>query len=166
MSTRTWTAKVFVNSSVGTINPVVQANTLRGAEQQINSLHGPVEQIVNLREINPNRAASASSSSGGGGCLSILGLGALLAIGAVSGVFDGGEGSSPSESPQSPVMEKVETYQAPATTYEPVETYEAPAAPPRRKSLMEHLDEVAAPVVEESAPVESFSCVDENFMPC
>ena len=59
MSSKRWTAQVFVNSDVGEIPVEVYASTYHGAEQQIYAKHGDVQQIVNLRE-----------DSGGGGLFS------------------------------------------------------------------------------------------------
>ena len=63
MSSKRWTAKVFVNSNVGEIPVEVYASTFRGAEQQIYAKHGNVQQIKNLRE-----------NSGGGGSFTANGI--------------------------------------------------------------------------------------------
>lgn len=93
-----WTAEVFVDSSVGTINPIVEAGTPHGATQQIERIYGPVTQIVNLRELPPNRGGGSSSVSQPGGCGGVL----LLIIGAiVVGAFAGGDDTKrPSERPE------------------------------------------------------------------
>jgi hypothetical protein len=70
----TWTAKVFVNSQVGTINTEVEAATFSGAKQQIYAKHGNVQQITNLRQVS-NRSSSEGSGVGDvGGAAGLLGL--------------------------------------------------------------------------------------------
>ena len=64
MSSKRWTAKVFVNSDVGEIPVEVYASTYHGAEQQIYAKHGNVQQIVNLRE-------NSGGGSGGGSGLDL-----------------------------------------------------------------------------------------------
>jgi hypothetical protein len=71
----TWTAEVFVNSSVGRINTEVEAATFQGAKQQIYAKHGDVQQIVNLREV---RSGGNSSSYDSGDVGGYLALGAFL----------------------------------------------------------------------------------------
>lgn len=93
-----WTAQVFVDSSVGTITAEVEAGTNYGAEQQIKRIYGPVQQIVNLRQVR--QGGSSSSSSGGGG----IGLVVLLLVGAA--MIGGGKGDkttpvAPTPAPQS-----------------------------------------------------------------
>ena len=58
----TWTAKVFVNSQVGTINTEVEAATFSGAKQQIYAKHGNVQQITNLHQVS-NRSSSSPAAS-------------------------------------------------------------------------------------------------------
>jgi len=70
----TWTAEVFVNSSVGRINTEVEAATFQGAKQQIYAKHGDVQQIVNLREVRSGGNSSSNSGDVGG----YLILGAIL----------------------------------------------------------------------------------------
>jgi hypothetical protein len=73
MANRVWTAKVFVNSDVGEINPTVEANDAYGAKKQIERIYGPVQDIVNIREITPRSRYGGGGSAGGffemlGGC--------------------------------------------------------------------------------------------------
>jgi len=114
MANRAWTAEVFVDHQVGTINPTVYAGTFAGAQQQIERIYGPVQQIVNLREVRQPRHSSggAQESSGGG-----LGAFVLLIIGAaVVGSFGGGgDSSTPAPAPQSAPIERTYT-PAPAAT--------------------------------------------------
>lgn len=117
MSSRQWSAEVFVDSKTGTIHPTVEANTIQGAKQQIERIYGPVTQIVNLREVPRNRGGGGSSSSEGGGLGALLGLVVLIGAGAML-VGGGGESSSPSPSQPSYEAPVERSYQpAPATTY-------------------------------------------------
>lgn len=71
----TWTAKVFVNSQVGTITTEVEAATYGGARQQIYAKHGNVGQIVNLRQVSNSRSSSSGDSdSSGNGTVALVGL--------------------------------------------------------------------------------------------
>lgn len=117
-----WTAQVFVDSNVGSITANVEASTFHGARQQIERIYGPVQQIVNLREVNTRSGGSSSSSGGGLGFLVLLGLGAAV-IGAIGG---GGDDKAPAPAPERPSIER--SYEAPTRSYEPsAPVYEAPA---------------------------------------
>ena len=120
-----WTAEVFVNSEVGNITATVEAATLPGAENQIRRIYGPVQQIVNLRQVNTRSGGSSSSSSGGGGLgfLVLLGLGAAV-IGAIGG---GGDDKAPAPAPERPSIER--SYEAPTRSYEPIAPVYEPASP-------------------------------------
>jgi len=137
MANRTWTAEVFVDSNVGEITATVQASCFTGARQQIERIYGPVQQIVNLREINPNRPTSDTQTSFGG--LVLAGIGIV-----VVGLFGSlGSDTEPSAAPQSaPQPAPIErSYTVPATVdpgaSRPL-TYANPPGP----------------------------CVTENFEPC
>ena len=73
-----WTAKVFVNSEVGEITATVEASTPHGASQQIKRIYGPVQQIVNLRQVNSGGGGSYSGGSAGCGTLFWLILGIVI----------------------------------------------------------------------------------------
>lgn len=72
----TWKAKVFVNSTVGTITTEVQAATFSGAKEQIYAKHGNVQQITNLHQVSNNSSSSSSDSdsSSVGGTVALIGL--------------------------------------------------------------------------------------------
>jgi hypothetical protein len=72
----TWRAKVFVNSTVGTIATEVQAATFQGAKEQIYAKHGNVQQITNLHQVSRNSSSSSGDSSSGsvGGTVALIGL--------------------------------------------------------------------------------------------
>jgi hypothetical protein len=72
----TWRAKVFVNSTVGTITTEVQAATFSGAKEQIYAKHGNVQQITNLHQVSRNSSSSSgdSDSSSVGGAVALIGL--------------------------------------------------------------------------------------------
>lgn len=111
-----WTAQVFVDSNVGTITANVEASTHTGAEQQIRRIYGPVQQIVNLRQVSSGGGGGMSSGGAQGG----LGLAVLLLIGAA--MLGGGKGDK--TAPTAPVASP-ERYEAPAP---------APAAAPQWKN--------------------------------
>ena len=127
-----WTAKVFVDSSVGEINPIVEAGTPHGAQQQIERIYGPVTQIVNLRQVN-ERSGSASEPGGCGGVVFLV----IAAI-AAGAIFGGGKDdtkrpSTPPESlsqPQSMVPSRpsetpqFENYETPPPSYCVTENFE------------------------------------------
>ena len=105
MSTRNWTAKVFVNSDVGTIDAYVSSSTRYGAEQQIRAKYGDYEQMYNLREVSGNGGGSASEPGGCGGVVLLI-IGAII-IGAFAGGEKDGRPSTPPESfsqPQSRII--------------------------------------------------------------
>ena len=134
----TWTAQVFVDSSVGEITATVEAGTYHGAIQQIERIYGPVQQITNVRE-SYNRGGGGGSSASGGGCLPVLGLLALVIIGGVAST--GGDDDTPTESPQYAPVERVQSAPAPV----------APAAEPQFRDY--------------ASPPPSY-CITENFEPC
>ena len=108
---RTWTAKCWLGSSSGYVDLTVQAATITGAKEQLQNVYG-AQQIINLREINPNRDQSSS-----GGCGGVLALLAVVVIGAMGGISKLTSGSSsipesPAQGPQSP--ERVEPEPAPS----------------------------------------------------
>jgi len=120
MSQRRWTAEVFVDSSVGSINPVVEAGTLHGAKQQIERLYGPVTQISNIQELPRDNGGRSSSTGGGGGLGGLLGFVVLIGAGVV--IAGGGGGDSSTPSPSQP------SYQAPVErSYQP--SYQQAPAP-------------------------------------
>lgn len=101
-----WTAQVFVDSNVGQITAEVEASTPQGAEQQINRIYGPVQQIVNLRQSNSRSfGGGGSAPSGGSGCAGLFWI--IVGI-IVLGMFGGGEDdktpSSPSVRPSQQTM--------------------------------------------------------------
>jgi len=75
----TWTAKVFVNSQVGTINTEVEAATFSGAKEQIYAKHGNVQQITNLHQVS-NRSSSSPATSEAS-MNATVGLIGLIAVG-------------------------------------------------------------------------------------
>jgi len=104
MAAQRWTARLFVNSEVGTIDAEVYAATLPGARQQIRAKYGDVQQIYNLNAQGPS-GGGGSSSSGGAGCLPVFGLLALVIIG---GVFGGSDDKTPTQTPQAAPVERGE----------------------------------------------------------
>ena len=142
MATRSWTAEVFVDHEVGVITPVVQAGTLNGAERQIHALYGPVQQIVNLREVRSGGGGGGASSSSGGMVWIVIGL-------VIIGIF--GKDRS-ADVPQGPVVDPVKP------SIERLVDSAAPIAP-------------SAPVAPQPefkdypTPPPSY-CITENFEPC
>lgn len=132
-----WTAEVFVDSTVGSITASVEAATPSGAEQQIRRIYGPVQQIVNLREVRGGGGGSAPEPGGCGGVL-------LLILAAICiGVFAGGEKKNlPSTPPESLSQPKSRVVQSPApVAAEEPQFRDYPTPPPSY-------------------------CVTENFEPC
>ena len=131
-----WTAEVFVNSDVGNITATVESSTINGARDQIQRIYGPVQQIVNLREVS----SGGGSSSGGS---SIGGLFFLVVIGSVASIFSGGEGGDSTTPP-------------PAPTPAPIErVVPAPAPVPAPEPMFQDYP----------TPPPSY-CITENFEPC
>ena len=145
MATRSWTAEVFVDHEVGVISPVVQAGTLNGAERQIHALYGPVQQIVNLREVRSGGGGGASSGSGGGSrTLALIGLG-LAALAFVGGERTPDDAQGPVVDPEKPSIERLVESAAPIAPPAPV------APQPEFKDY--------------PTPPPSY-CITENFEPC
>ena len=111
-----WTAKVFVDSTVGEITANVEAGTFEGAEQQIRRIYGPVTQIVNLRQVNGG--GGGGSSSGGSGC-----LGLLVVVGIIAAAIGGG---GDSDEKKNLPMNPPETIQQPQSQVFEQPTYVAP----------------------------------------
>jgi len=83
---RVWTAKVFVSSDVGEIDARVVAGTPQGAEKQIRTIYGEVQQIYNLREVGmTNNRVGHMAREGGTGCLLLLGALLISAVGIFGG---------------------------------------------------------------------------------
>jgi len=140
MANRSWTAEVFVDSNVGTITANVQASCFSGAKQQIERIYGPVQQIVNLREVNTSHGSASAGTGGSLGALVLVGIG----ISIIGGIFGGGESiqnGSPSAPESAPVAPIERSYTAPAT---------ADTAPSR-------------PLTYANPPG---PCVTDNFEPC
>lgn len=139
-----WTAEVFVDSSVGTIRPTVEAGTAHGARQQIERLYGPVTQIVNLREVRGGGGGSSSSSGGGG-----LGFAVLLLIGAAA------IGSLGDDDKPTPTIDQRPAIEQSSTPTRPSEfpSFEPPAEPQE-------------PLFRDYPTPPPSYCVTENFEPC
>jgi len=91
-----WTAKVFVDSTVGEITANVEACTHEGARQQIERIYGPTQQIVNLRQVNGGNGGGGSSS-GGAGCLPLL-----VIVGIIAAAIGGGGTNEKQNRPTTP----------------------------------------------------------------
>lgn len=139
-----WTAEVFVDSSVGTIRPTVEAGTAHGARQQIERLYGPVTQIVNLREVRGG-GGGGSSSSGGSGCGLLFGV-LLLIAAAGLGAFDSDE-----KKPKPTIDQRTEQFTFPTSPAEAEP--QAPQAPPE-------------PLFRDYPTPPPSYCITENFEPC
>ena len=144
MATRSWTAEVFVNHEVGVISPVVQAGTLNGAERQIHQIYGPVQQIVNLREVRSGGGGGGASSSSGGASLIWIIIG-LTVIGIVGG-------DRTPDDPQGPVVDPVKP------SIERLVDSAAPIAPPAPVAPQPEFKDYPT-------PPPSY-CITENFEPC
>ena len=108
----TWTAEVFVNSSVGTITTEVEAASFSGARDQIYAKHGQVQSIRNLREVRRSDQSRSSASSGGpNGLLAVFGAVAIL-IAIASGSFN--QSPQPDANRQSPGPDGSGVPQSPA----------------------------------------------------
>ena len=142
MAIRSWTAEVFVNSEVGVIKPVVQSGTLYGAEAQIKQIYGPVQQIVNLREVRTGGGGGEEGSSVSAPVSLlwiVIGLATLGFIGSAKGPD---EPQGPVVNPEKPAIERIA--EPPANI--------APVAPqPEFKDY--------------PTPPPSY-CITENFEPC
>ena len=142
-----WTAKVFVNSDVGEITATVEASTPHGAQQQIEAIYGPTQQIVNLRQVNGGGGGNSDIADAASGCLGTIG-GFIFLIAVACGLVNVAINGTPEEREQRRLQERGASVERVAEPYTP----EPPAA--------------AEPMFRDYPTPPPSYCVTENFEPC
>ncbi len=72
-----WTAKCWLGSKSGYVDIEVNANTVQGAKEQLQSIYG-AQQVINLRRVNQGGSGSSMPAGTSIWLIGILGAGALF----------------------------------------------------------------------------------------